>query len=385
MHPDPQRACIYDAKRDLSGATMAKTNLFGDARAEHDHEMLDSSFYESQNYKTLFESRDRFIVVGRRGTGKSALTYRLSKDWTDRKFRTIVIAPSEEQVIGIRPIAQSFGGSVTRIRAGIKLAWRYALLLEVAHVYEQHYRTAQLVVRYDILRHHLKTWVERGSNPFDRLRATLRDVLHSTSEPEDRIADLSQLLQLNRITEEVAQLTKSQELNVVVLLDRLDEGYEPDTIGVGIVDGLIYGTDEVRNALGANLQAIVFLRDNIFRGVQQEDPDFSRNLEGQVLRLHWDPEELFYMVCKRIRVAFSIDRESDVKVWNAITSGGLQRSAAASPHGVVYRGGRTDSRTIPGQLRLCDNPVDEDARLSHPPRRGVATAPAVAGVLRRRG
>lgn len=70
MHPDPQRACIYDAKRDLSGATMAKTNLFGDARAEHDHEMLDSSFYESQNYKTLFESRDRFIVVGRRGTGK---------------------------------------------------------------------------------------------------------------------------------------------------------------------------------------------------------------------------------------------------------------------------------------------------------------------------
>ena len=213
---------------------------------------------------------------------------------------------------------------MTRIRAGIKLAWRYALLLEVAHVYEQHYRTAQLVVRYDILRHHLKTWVERGSNPFDRLRATLRDVLHSTSEPEDRIADLSQLLQLNRITEEVAQLTKSQELNVVVLLDRLDEGYEPDTIGVGIVDGLIYGTDEVRNALGANLQAIVFLRDNIFRGVQQEDPDFSRNLEGQVLRLHWDPEELFYMVCKRIRVAFSIDRESDVKVWNAITSGGLQ-------------------------------------------------------------
>ena len=100
-------------------------------------------------------------------------------------------------------------------------------------------------------------------------------------------------------------------------------GTEPDTLGVGIVDGIIYGTDEVRNALGEMLQAIVFLRDNIFRAVQQADPDFSRNLEGQVLRLHWDPEELFYMVCKRIRVAFSIERESDVKVWNAITSGGL--------------------------------------------------------------
>lgn len=56
---------------------MSVTNLFGDVRAERDHNMLDRSFHESQNYRILFESRDRFIVVGRRGTGKSALTYRL--------------------------------------------------------------------------------------------------------------------------------------------------------------------------------------------------------------------------------------------------------------------------------------------------------------------
>jgi len=119
-----------------------KINLFGDVRAEYDHEMLDKSFLESQNYRTLFESRDRFIVVGRRGTGKSALTYRLEKDWKERKFLTIVIAPREEEVIGIRPLAELFGNSVTRIRAGIKLAWRYTLLLEVALLCQKHYKTA---------------------------------------------------------------------------------------------------------------------------------------------------------------------------------------------------------------------------------------------------
>lgn len=299
---------------------MTKINLFGDVRAEHDHEMLDKSFLESQNYRTLFESTDRFIVVGRRGTGKSALTYRLDKDWAARKFFTIVIAPKEEEVIGIRPIAEMFGNSVTRIRAGIKIAWRYALLLELALICQKHYKTANEIHNYETLRIHIKNWISCGSGPFDRMRATLRINLQGINNPEDRIADLASLLQLNRITEEVSKLTQAFNKNLIVLIDRLDEGYEPDTVGIGIVDGIIYGTDDLRNALRENLRAIVFLRDNIFRGVQTEDRDFSRNLESQVLRLHWDPEELFYMVCKRIRVALNLERESDIKVWNAITS-----------------------------------------------------------------
>ena len=85
------------------GDIVSMSNLFGDVRAERDHDMLDASFHESQSYRILFESRARFVVVGRRGTGKSALTYRPSNDWADRKFSTIIIAPDEEHVIGIRP------------------------------------------------------------------------------------------------------------------------------------------------------------------------------------------------------------------------------------------------------------------------------------------
>lgn len=302
---------------------MTSINVFGDARAEHDHRMLDSSFYESQNYRTLFESRDRFIVVGRRGTGKSALTYRLANDWAARKNSTLVIAPTEEQVIGLRPVASLFGDSVTRIRAGIKLAWRYGLLLELAYLCQRNYKTSGEIDKYDVLRVHLKAWTQRGTCIFERLRATLRERLQGIANPEDRIADLSTLLQLNRITEDVSSLAKALKQDLIVLTDRLDEGYEPDTIGVGIVDGIIYGTDEVRTILGDNVRALVFLRDNIFRAVQIEDRDFSRNLESQVLRLHWDPEELFYMVCRRIRAAFAVERESDVKAWNAITANEL--------------------------------------------------------------
>ena len=50
-----------------------KANPLGDIRAEADHEMLGHSFIETPDYKTLISATDRAVVVGRRGSGKSAL------------------------------------------------------------------------------------------------------------------------------------------------------------------------------------------------------------------------------------------------------------------------------------------------------------------------
>lgn len=61
-----------------------KVNWLGDARAEHDHSMLDTAFHEWQDYKSIRDANDRFIVVGRRGTGKSALTYKLQQEWEEK-------------------------------------------------------------------------------------------------------------------------------------------------------------------------------------------------------------------------------------------------------------------------------------------------------------
>jgi len=58
---------------------LRKPNPLGDLQAEAEHVMLESAFYETPDYKTLLENQEYHIVVGRRGVGKSALFYRLSK------------------------------------------------------------------------------------------------------------------------------------------------------------------------------------------------------------------------------------------------------------------------------------------------------------------
>lgn len=301
----------------------AKPNAFGDVRAENDHRALDATFYEWQDYKTLFETSDRFIVVGRRGTGKSALTYQLNKIWKSRQSPVVMVAPQEEQVIGLRPTAALFGSTVSRIRAGVKLAWRYALLLEVALKLHDDYKARESIESKPVLAAHVKQWRLHGPNCIERLRSVLRSSVSHAATEEDRIADIASTLQLSRITEDVVSVTEKLRKQFVILVDRLDEGYEPDVIGTGIVDGILYGTDDIRSILKTRVRAIVFIRDNIFRAIETEDKDFSRNLESQVLRLHWDQQELFYMVARRVRFLFSIDKESDTKVWNSITAAEL--------------------------------------------------------------
>ena len=63
-----------------------------------------------------------------------------------------------------------------------------------------------------------------------------------------------------------------------------------------------------------------FLRDNIFRAVQTHDPDYSRDIEGDVLRIHWDEYHLFNMICNRLKKVFNIEQEKNLDIWNKKTA-----------------------------------------------------------------
>lgn len=205
----------------------------------------------------------------------------------------------------------------------MRLAWRYALLMEIALHLSRDYKQKARIESDAFLREHVQAWSKSGDSVISRMRAKLKLFAQEVVEEEERIADLAAFFSLNRVTEAIVNLVDESDLTFVILVDRLDEGYEPDAVGTGIVDGILYGVDDIRTALEQRVRVVVFLRDNIFRSIESEDNDFSRNLESQVLRLHWDPQELFYMVCARIRALFNVAKESDVKVWNSITANEL--------------------------------------------------------------
>ncbi len=305
---------------------LMKGNILGDIRAEHDTNMLESSFWATTEYKSLLESYDRCIVVGRRGTGKSALVYMLSKHWNKRpKTHILTITPLEEQIIGLRDVLKLFGDNYLHIKAGSKLAWRYAIYMEVITEMTNHYKLKNYLDTASIQPHILE-WGARRKNITAKIRRKLINILDSdnTKSPESRIADLSDAFELDLLEEVIQEAVDKGNFQFVLFADKLDEGYTPDDLGVAIVDGFVQSVIDIKHILNEKVIAFAFIRDNIYRAISKNDPDFTRNIEGQTLRLHWDEYNLFNLVCNRLRVAFNSDVENNARVWNAHTSDELK-------------------------------------------------------------
>lgn len=303
-----------------------RANSLGDLRAEADRPMLRRVFVETPDYRTLIETSDRTIVVGRRGTGKSALALRLLDFWKDApKVHVQTISPEDYQTLGLRPLASLFGERFNLIRSGMKIAWRYVFVMETTAALATNYRFANDESNRPLIQR-LEDWHAADGGLFDRLTDTLKNNIDIAETPEARIGSLAVTLDIKRIEELLARAARTIDLVVVFLVDRLDEGYEPDDIGTGLVDGLIQGALETSTNI-PSLRPYIFLRDNMFRAVRNADPDYSRNIEGSVLRLHWDEDNLWDFAARRMRRAFSLPHEATLKIWNHCTTGELRGRA----------------------------------------------------------
>lgn len=301
-----------------------RPNLLGDLRAEADQVMLSRAFLETADFRTLIETSDRMIVVGRRGTGKSALTLKLSGHWRGSSSEKVIrIVPEDYNVIGARPLLKHFGDSFSVIRAGSKLAWRYALLMETALSLSPKHQFSN-TEGYKKIKQRVSDWKGYGPNVVDRFSRLLEVSLDAVESPERNVGRLPVKLDLTVVEKSLSSACEESNTTVVFLIDKLDEGYSPDSIGIGLIDGLVQAAIEVKTRI-PRIRPIIFLRDNIFRAVQANDPDFSRNIEGHVLRLHWNVDSLFNFATKRLSVAFETKEDtSAVKIWNDHTAGDLK-------------------------------------------------------------
>jgi hypothetical protein len=304
------------------GLTTLSSPL-GDIRAESDHRMLDRAFYETADYKSLLESDEKVVVVGRRGTGKSALTFRLSEEWKDsrdgKSSILIVVSPDEHHTLALEPYITRVGTKFLPIRAASRMLWKYGLLLQVAQALSSRYKTKDLVAESAPLIAHLHIWGKQETHFYDKLRSTLKRTLAAGVPTEEFIAHLSDTLEIPVIEKELRKVLDAAR-PVRILVDRLDEGFDPSTAGVAFIDGVVTAAIDIATVFRGKIRPLIFLRDNIFRAVAYHDQDYARNIEGQTLRLHWDVNTLFYMVCNRIRAAFDDKQQNNKRLWNRYVS-----------------------------------------------------------------
>ena len=248
---------------------------------------------------------------------------RLQRYWEhDDHTAVVLIAPEEHQTIGLRPRIELFGTDFPKIRAAARLLWRFALIMEATHALMPTYKFKK-AAGFRVLQPHVDTWLDSGADIFDRCLNTLRKLTLLDLHPDERIASLSQSLHLTAVETAIQEACDQATTSVVFIIDRLDEGYAPDHTGTGLIAGLVHAAIDLKIRIGG-IKPAIFLRDNLFRAVQQLDPDYSRNIEGSVLRLHWDSQSLWRFAANRLQRALQIEQESTLKIWNACTAADLK-------------------------------------------------------------
>jgi hypothetical protein len=298
-------------------------NVLGSARAEADQEMLRKAFVETADYRALVHTRDFNHVVGRRGTGKSAL-FQKTKDFLLNDHNTFLIAstPTEHDTLALQAGLQEIQADYRSGRAILRLAWKLDILLSVFEI-THHYKLHRLTEHSDIQNYKDSHRALSALAGPQRCAAILRTFARGDESPTELPGKIATEFRVNWLQDNVrAMLTATGRL-AVALWDGLDEGWVPDQIATAVLGGLAAAVADLADSK-VGIHGILFVRDNMFRALAHFDRDFSRHIEGSALRLNWDEHSLLHLVANRLRAGFDLQKaESDVKAWNRFAGRGV--------------------------------------------------------------
>ena len=342
------------AKHQTSEFKFRKTDTIGVASAEEDSDYLSTCFVETEDYRAIQNRSDiRQIVLGRTGSGKSALFERLKHDESDR---VISIAPDE---LALTYVANStiigyFSNLGVNLDPFYKLLWRHVLTVEVLRKHFEPRVTSEggpfwstIIERFkDPTRHdkrarqsveYLQQWGEkfwleteyRVQEITRKLESDLSAKLNldvralslkagassqgktTVSEIENtevinraqKIVSDAQIHDLNRVRDVLEAVLTDRQQYYYVLIDRLDEAWVEDNIRYRLIMALIDSARELSKA--SNVKVLISIRrdliERVFRQVRDTGAGFQEEkYQSLYLPLHWSNDKLIEILDKRI-------------------------------------------------------------------------------------
>jgi hypothetical protein len=292
----------------------SKQANLGAARAESDGAMLNVAFVRTADFESLAGGPYQSFVVGRRGTGKSALFLSLGAHFRARKDCVVVeVRPEEHRVKGLVAAVRNLLGhhvDYCGVRSLLRVLWQAVLVEHAIDAIRNQFGCVT-----EASDESPREWLKQ-----DVLETALNLLKHgvpaAVADPDAAVYSLAEFARLSDRRELAQVLNNRFESRVIILIDGVDEGWTGNSIDSGVVGGLSAAAIDLREK-ETGTYPVLFLRDGMYRTLADLDPDFSRNIAGDTVRLQWDRESLFGLVTERLRELYGWEKTAKkTSIWN---------------------------------------------------------------------
>lgn len=310
--------------------TIQEIDNFGAIDAENDKNLL-INFYKSDVIAQLLEG-DKSIVIGRKGTGKSAIYTYICDEYSQEAVK-LVFKDYPWQ------LHDKFKNEMVSERERYVNSWEFLLYIEIAkRILTDKDNIWSASEKKELKK--LKKWVNRnwGSLDFDYKEnlnpkgsklsfsfapQVLGNGLGSIAKEVATSENVGQsLVAYNRKLEQIlSMLLESYNKKIYLAFDQLDLAYSNDDKKyIEKLIGLLLATYNFYNKF-KNVKVIVFLRSDIFTNITFQDKNKIK--DNLVVFLDWDSEResglsLKNLISKRIKNALDLEKEDFDYCWRSV-------------------------------------------------------------------
>jgi hypothetical protein len=298
---------------------LSKINL-GQSFAEYDPILLRPDIFVMTPalLSAADASRGKFFFVGRRGTGKTAITIYLNSKFGDS---TIRILPELFSYVGSQLVIEDLRDTRQRPFKSLVTCFKRALLDEVLSRWLSEHRLKAGRLPPTIARE--RNYCE--DYDFDlRMLDFIDDIFGALNAGKEK-EWLRLVKRPKDLGQEMEEEREGRLWDYRIVIDRIDESWDGSDRAVILLMALMHACVELTPTVSF-LHPFVFLRENIFERVRQIDNEFAR-LETAVLSVDWSQDLLLEMVERRLNLPFNTKLPLHGPTWNYFFESGEEVSS----------------------------------------------------------
>lgn len=298
---------------------------FGHNSAESETDILPKVFVKTAFFERV-QNFKKWLVLGRKGSGKTATRLMLYKHLTDLNQLVTTMTPGSLSAAKSALLEKS---SLNQQEAAT-LKWKFVFLVECCR-YIIHFAEKQLGSNYfewpqniREVRKFLVLYNEDEGNTLDKAIKFVRNIkkiaitvlkvegsLELESSPESKMLDDDLDKVMSAVQEAMQSLLKEP---IYILIDEVDDLWDSTEIGYQLIIGLLQAAKEINDKLPF-VRLAVFLRSDIFDYLQFHNRDhFWTHIE----LINWKPHDLKKLLALRIRNSTSTKGKDVDSIWNLV-------------------------------------------------------------------